>query len=239
MAPSIISWCTIRSISLFPLSRQGPRGPEPLATAALSNLPHRLRRVRLSSLLALGECLARCESEAFRGAAPGLAQRLFDPAPEVRAGVAQVAGKLLREWTHRFGGKLEILYLNIPERVFVLFPRYDNHALLVPLLITGLEDELEEVVDKVRAEWERAGQKWLEEESARDRRVKDMIDFPAPPPEHYPSGVVRPGLGCRMMASRVFFRLKEAIRRDITDWLPETRTKASELLCQVRKLKHM
>ncbi len=105
MAPSIISWCTIRSISLFPLSRQGPRGPEPLATAALSNLPHRLRRVRLSSLLALGECLARCESEAFRGAAPGLAQRLFDPAPEVRAGVARVAGKLLREWTYRFGGK--------------------------------------------------------------------------------------------------------------------------------------
>ncbi len=43
---------------------------------------------------------------------------------------------------------------------------------------------------------------------------------------------MRPTLGCRLMAGRVFFRLKEAVGRDLQDWLPETRIKASQLLYQ-------
>ncbi len=54
--------------------------------------------------------------------------------------------------------------------------------------MTGLEDEMPEVRDRVRSVWEAAGQKWLEEEAARDQRIKEMWDFPADPPSHYPIG---------------------------------------------------
>ncbi len=45
--------------------------------------------------------------------------------------------------------------------------------------------------------------------------------------------VVRPGFGCHLMVSRVFYKLKLALERDLKDWLAETRIKTSQLLYQV------
>ena len=64
--------------------------------------------------------------------------------------------------------------------------RYDNFPYLIPLLITGLEDEVPAVRARVRSDWERVGEKWLEEEAGRDARIKEMRDFPADKPSHYP-----------------------------------------------------
>ncbi len=58
----------------------------------------------------------------------------------------------------------------------------------MPLLITGLEDELEEVSSTVWKLWEFAGQKWLEEEAKRDKRIKDMLDFPSEKEYNLPTG---------------------------------------------------
>ncbi len=46
-------------------------------------------------------CLLHSRSDTFRGCVPSLAQRLFDPAPEVRMATAEATGKLMTEWTYR------------------------------------------------------------------------------------------------------------------------------------------
>ena len=36
--------------------------------------------------------------------------------------------------------------------------------------------------------WVEVGLQWLAEEGKRDKRVKDMVEFPSDPPAHYPGG---------------------------------------------------
>lgn len=45
--------------------------------------------------------------------------------------------------------------------------------------------------------------------------------------------VVRPSVGCRLLVSRVFPKLKYALEKDLIDWITETRTKTAGLLRQL------
>ena len=45
--------------------------------------------------------------------------------------------------------------------------------------------------------------------------------------------MIRPTDACRFLASKQFYKLKEALERDLKDWLPETRIKSSQLLFQL------
>ena len=75
------------------------------------------------------------------------------------------------------------------------------------------------------------GDQFLSEAAARDKQVKEQLDFPADPPTHYP-GLTRPrpGFGCRLLVQRIFHKLREAIERDLRDWRSETRVKTAQLL---------
>ena len=84
-----------------------------------------------------------------------LAQRLFDPVPHVRLAVSLVAGDLLLNWP----------------------TAYSNCAYLMPLLLTGLDDEFAENAARCRELWDRVGRQWAQEEASRDTRVKDRLDF--------------------------------------------------------------
>ena len=108
--------------------------------------------------------LSNSDTKTFTDSSSHLAQRLFDSNHEVRLAVAQLAGQLLLHWDGR----------------------HASMPLLVPLILTGLEDEMESNRTKVRDLWEEGAQKWIEEEAKRDKRVKDMIDFPFKAPKHYP-----------------------------------------------------
>ena len=79
--------------------------------------------------------------------------------------------------------------------------------------------------------WSQVGDQFLSEAVAKDKRVKEQVDFPADPPSHYPELTrPRPGLGCRMIVQRIFHHLREAIERDLRDWRSETRVKTAQLL---------
>ena len=58
----------------------------------------------------------------------------------------------------------------------------------MPLLVTNLSDEVEANVEAGRTLWVEVGRQWLAEEGKRDKRVKDMVEFPSDPPAHYPGG---------------------------------------------------
>ena len=81
--------------------------------------------------------------------------------------------------------------------------------------------------------WTEVGRLYSAEEAARDKHVKEQVDFPADPPSHYPKlpgWPARPGFGCRLLVQRVFHNLREAIERDLGDWRAETRAKTAQLL---------
>nr|DBA19487.1 TPA: hypothetical protein GDO54_015320 [Pyxicephalus adspersus] len=75
--------------------------------------------------------------------------------------------------------------------------------------------------------WKKIGMQW-ERENEDD--LKDKMDFSDPSPSIYPSGVERPGLGCRELVFRNLSKILPAVSHDITDWVAGTRIKASQLL---------
>ena len=145
----------------------------------------------------------------FQLIASHLAQRLFDPVPVVRLSVSKVAGDLLMNWNVALSCS----------------------SMLIPLLLTTLEDESPTNREEIWNIWNEVGKKWLAEELERDHRLKEQVDFQAaePPPDHYPSDIKRANFGCRKFISKVMFKLLPALKNDMGDWIVETRIKASQL----------
>lgn len=63
--------------------------------------------------------------------------------------------------------------------------RYGWWYKLLPLILTGLHDELEEVRVKAANLWDAAGKLYMEE-NENDKKLKDKMDFLTEDPEHYP-----------------------------------------------------
>ncbi|CAB1342458.1 unnamed protein product [Coregonus sp. 'balchen'] len=75
--------------------------------------------------------------------------------------------------------------------------------------------------------WRQTGTRW-EQENEDD--LKDKMDFLLTPPDLYPAGVERPGLGCRELVVRNLSNLLPALARDVVDWVVGTRVKTVQLL---------
>ena len=87
-----------------------------LTAALCKNLTHQQKRVRAAAVEALDKLLCTTATgETFTAAVPHLAQRHFDPMPEVRAAVCRLAARMMTEWECRAS----------------------HFPLLVPLLVTG------------------------------------------------------------------------------------------------------
>lgn len=63
--------------------------------------------------------------------------------------------------------------------------RYGWWHKLLPLILTGLHDELEEIRVKAASLWDAAGRLYMEE-NENDKKLKDKMDFLTEDPEHYP-----------------------------------------------------
>lgn len=66
----------------------------PLASA----MTHQQKKVRVACIKATGVVLQHCGFDQFQLIASHLAQRLFDPVPQVRLQVSKIAGRLLIDW---------------------------------------------------------------------------------------------------------------------------------------------
>ncbi|VDO05084.1 unnamed protein product [Rodentolepis nana] len=178
---------------------------ESLLNTLLRNIVHQQHKVRFATVEAIGVVFMHCNGKFVDITITPLTQRLFDPSISVRKAVVQVTG----EWL-----------LNLPDR-------YSYHTKLIPLILSGLIDECNEIREEAMAIWHDIGLKFQKEN---ENDLKDKIDFDPGPPSHYPADQLRPNLGCRQLINRSASRLLPGLCNDLRDWQEATRNKAAGLL---------
>nr|XP_057904336.1 dynein axonemal assembly factor 5 [Doryrhamphus excisus] len=178
---------------------------ESLVKPLMQTISHQHSKVRVSVIEATGAVIQHGTGKNVDDVLSHLAQRLFDDSPQVRKAVTVIVG----DWL-----------LNLRDR-------YSYFHKLIPLLLSNITDEIPEISLLAADLWRQVGAQW-EKENEDD--LKDKMDFLLTPPPFYPSGVERPGLGCRELVIRNLLRLIPAVTHDLTDWLVPTRVRTSQLL---------
>ncbi|XP_067859576.1 dynein axonemal assembly factor 5-like [Heptranchias perlo] len=178
---------------------------ESLIKPLMQTISHQHSKVRVAVILATGTVIQCGNGKSVDDVISHLAQRLFDDAPLVRQAVTEVVGSWLLE----------------------LRDRYSYFYKLIPLLLSSCNDEISQIRELASDYWKKVGLQWQQEN---EEDLKDKLDWSAPLTVHYPAGVERPGLGCRELVFRNLSKVLPAVSRDITDWVPATRVKASQLL---------
>ncbi|XP_063790584.1 dynein axonemal assembly factor 5 isoform X2 [Pseudophryne corroboree] len=178
---------------------------ESLIKPLMQTISHQHSKVRVAVIQATGAVIQYGNGKSVDDVLSHLAQRLFDDSPPVRLAVTVVVGNWLLE----------------------LRDRYSYFHKLIPLLLSSTTDEIPDIRQTALEYWQKIGLQW-ERENEDD--LKDQMDFGVPCPPLYPSGVQRPGLGCRELIFRNLSKILPAISHDITDWVAATRIKAAQLL---------
>ncbi|KAM6424500.1 dynein axonemal assembly factor 5 [Liasis olivaceus] len=177
---------------------------ESLINPLMQAISHQHYKVRVAVIHATGAVIQFGNVKSLDDVLSHLAQRCFDDIPQVREAVISVVG----EW---------LLHLR---------DRYSYFHKLIPLLLSGLTDEMHENKELALTYWKKVGLQW-EKENEED--IKDKLDFYAVP-SYYPPELTRPELGCRELVTRNIFKILPGLCHDITDWVKGTRIKASQLL---------
>ncbi|XP_053551100.1 dynein axonemal assembly factor 5 [Bombina bombina] len=178
---------------------------ESLIKPLMQTISHQHSKVRIAVIQTTGTVIQYSNGKSVDDVLSHLAQRLFDDAPQVRQAVTVVVGNWLLD----------------------LRDRYSYFHKLIPLLLSSITDDMSDIRQLAVNYWEKTGLQW---EKENEENLKDKLDFSAPCPAYYPSGVTRPGLGCRELIFRNLSKILPAISHDITDWVIGTRIKASQLL---------
>ncbi|XP_055507606.1 dynein axonemal assembly factor 5 [Leucoraja erinacea] len=178
---------------------------ESLIKPLMQTISHQHSKVRVAVVRATGTVIQYGNGKSVDDVLSHLAQRLFDDAPLVRQAVTEVVGSWLLD----------------------LRDRYSFFHKLIPLLLSSCSDEIAQIRELASDYWRKVGLQWQQEN---EEDLKDKLDWSAELSVHYPVGAERPGLGCRELMFRNLFKILPAVSRDITDWVPATRVKASDLL---------
>ncbi|CAH8862121.1 unnamed protein product [Trichobilharzia szidati] len=178
---------------------------ESIISPMLSNLTHQHSKVRLETVLALEKVLLVSQGKLVDNVISPLTQRLFDSSLAVRQAVIQLIGSWL---------------LDLPDR-------YSYQTRLLPLLLSGLIDESDDIRSVTVDLWHRIGLKF---EKENEEQLKDKLDFDKGAPFSYPYGCKRPILGCRELIYRSASRLFPGLCKDLSDWQEATRLKAASLM---------
>ncbi|XP_066496740.1 dynein axonemal assembly factor 5 [Tiliqua scincoides] len=177
---------------------------ESLINPLMQAISHQHYKVRVAVIQATGAVIQFGNAKSLDDVLSHLAQRCFDDIPQVREAVISVIG----EW---------LLHLR---------DRYSFFHKLIPLLLSGLSDEIHENKELALSYWKKVGLQW-EKENEED--IKDKLDFFSVP-SYYPPGMDRPELGCRELVIRNIFHILPGLCNDLTDWVEGTRIKTSQLL---------
>merc|ERR1719245_2773635 len=101
----------------------------------------------------------------------------------------------------------------------------------MPLILTSLSDEYEEISSLAASYWAKIG---IQYESENEERLKSQLDYPKPR-KYIPAleNIQRFPLGCRDLVQSALIRLLPGIKNDIADWQDETKLAAARLLRQL------
>ncbi|XP_072337666.1 dynein axonemal assembly factor 5 [Scyliorhinus torazame] len=178
---------------------------ESLIKPLMQTISHQHSKVRVAVIQATGTVIQYGNGKSVDDVLSHLAQRLFDDTPQVRQAVTEVVGSWLLE----------------------LRDRYSYFYKLIPLLLSSCSDEIPCIRELATDYWRKIGLQWQQEN---EDDLKDKLDWSAQLSIRYPAGVERPCLGCRELVFRNLSKVLPAVSRDMTDWVPATRVKASQLL---------
>lgn len=123
---------------------------ETLIKPILTCFNHQRFKVRVASIYAVGEIVMHSSYKGLDEVAGPLAERLFDQIPAVRSAVAQVAARWL---------------LNYRDR-------YSFFHKILPLLLTGLNDEIEGTRMEAAQLWDKVGVQYQQEN---EKDLKDQF----------------------------------------------------------------
>ncbi|XP_046614036.1 dynein axonemal assembly factor 5 isoform X1 [Neodiprion virginianus] len=179
-----------------------------LVKPVLTNFAHQHYKVRVASVNTIGDVVQYGNNKIIEIVATPMAERLFDQSGGVRMAVVEVAGK----WLLKLGD------------------RYSWWHKLIPLLLTGLHDEVEVIRNTARKLWEAVGEQYIKEND-NDEKLRDKLDYLGKDPEHYPSNIVRPNLGCRTITQQNLCKLVGGIGVELGDWMADIRVRSAQLLC--------
>ncbi|KER31357.1 hypothetical protein T265_02407 [Opisthorchis viverrini] len=142
---------------------------ESILNPLLSNFVHQHSKVRVCAVQAAGTVMIYSQGKLVDQTIVPLTQRLFDTNASVRRSVIEVVGCWL---------------LELPDR-------YSYHTKLMPLILSGLLDESDEIRTLSEELWDDIGLKY---EKENEEQLKDKLDFEKEPPKHRPLGCKRPVL---------------------------------------------
>ncbi|CAG9815936.1 unnamed protein product [Phaedon cochleariae] len=181
---------------------------EVLIAPVLSCFGHQRYKVRVEAICAIGEIVMHSSYKGLDETVGPLAERLFDQIPAVRRAVGKVAGRWLLEYRDRYSFFHKIL----------------------PLLLTGLNDEVLETRMEAAEIWEKVGMQFQNEN---EKDLKDELDYLVLPPKHYPPHVKqRPNVGCRALVKRNISKMAPALARELAgSWQEDVRVRCGQLLC--------
>ncbi|XP_046385055.1 dynein axonemal assembly factor 5 isoform X2 [Ischnura elegans] len=199
--------CECTSCTAVHLSKQFHMQSETVVKPLLKVISHQHFKVRVAGVKAIGDVILRGNSKSVDDVVGPLAERLFDQSVPVRAAVAQIVGN----W-----------FLHLPDR-------YSYFHKLLPIILTCLMDDMNEVWEVAMDYWKKAGDQY---EMENENELKDVKDFIREPPSHYPP-TERPNLGCRTLVKNNLSKILPALVKELDDWTPEVRLKSAGLLYQL------
>ncbi|KAK2567034.1 Dynein axonemal assembly factor 5 [Acropora cervicornis] len=123
------------------------------------------------------------------------------------------------------GKNVDDVVSHLAQRTFDNAPAV--RAALLPLLMTGLSDELPDIQNQSRELMSKVGNQYAAEN---EDELKDKIDFEEKPGYRLRTDMDRPNLGCRVLVQRNLSKILPAALRDMADWTADTRIKASSLV---------
>ncbi|CAH0563466.1 unnamed protein product [Brassicogethes aeneus] len=184
---------------------------ETLIKPVLTCFTHQRYKVRVEAIKSIGKIILHATYKGLQDVLGPMAERLFDQIPLVRRTVAQVAAEWLL--THR--------------------DRYSYFAKVLPLLLTGLNDEVEETRVEAHLLWDKVGLQFQQENT---KDLKDQLDYLTTMPKYYPEEHKRPNLGCRTLVQRNVGNIAPALAKELLSWQGDVRFRCSQLLCSIALL---
>nr|XP_022916428.1 dynein assembly factor 5, axonemal [Onthophagus taurus] len=181
---------------------------ESLIKPVLSNFSHQRFKIRCEAIKTIGEIILFSTYKGFDEITGPMAERLFDQIPIVRRTVAQVAAKWLLEYRDR----------------------YSFFHKLLPLILTGLNDEVPETREEAAQLWAVVGMQYQNEN---ENDLKEEMDFLIEPPKYYLQNVERPNLGCRTIVKRNISKMAKAMSNELASWQLDVRIRVGQLLVSV------
>ncbi|CAL4065617.1 unnamed protein product, partial [Meganyctiphanes norvegica] len=176
---------------------------ESLVKPLIKSLNHQRFRNRISSILAIGDILLYGDTSVIKEVSGQLAQRMMD-VPQVRLVVVTLGGVLLTK----------------------MQDRYSYWHRLLPILLSGLKDDDEEVKNKAMELWSEVGKQFEDEN---EEQLKQEINFDVQP-KYFPEGETRFNVGCRTLVRRSLHHIIPGLLTDIDDWQEKPRLEAAKLL---------